>query len=502
VNLLKSSALTLPLLMALSAPISAQQSWSEVAPGSQLPPREALPLGPPAAPQGGLTFFNDRVLFVATGATLVQENFDGSLVAPNNVCANTPALNSTTNDTCFATGGVVAGQELDVIVDGGGGNYVILTTGFLGVTADVVGPSSFTDHAVWRFDPPVTAVGFDVVGDLIAAVNVDINIFDVGGNMLGTTTSAGTNPGTFFGVTSTTPIGRIETVEPAGGGELFSGLVFGDLILDADVGVTKVVSTAPSPLLVGSSVVYTISASNAGPADGTDVVVSDTLPANLTYVSNTCGATFAAPTLTWTIGALASGASVDCSITTTVADFGEISNTATIAASSTDPNAANNAATAVLAGVPFPADVAIALSSDATLGALSIGTQFNYTIDATNAGPGVANDLAFVLQLSGKVSFVTSSCGAVAAGSSVTWSVPTLAIGAAFSCVVTVSVVAPGDLLATASVSTSTVDPNLVNNSADLVVGFVATAVPTLSQLGLLLLGLVLAGFAVVIIRR
>ncbi len=277
--------------------------------------------------------------------------------------------------------------------------------------------------------------------------------------------------------------------------------IISGVLPSADVSLTKT-AAAPMPLVVGSTVTYTLNASNAGPGPADGVVVTDTLPANVTYVSNTCAGTFAAPTFTWNIGSMASGTSATCDIVVTVSDFGPITNAANIVTTSTDPNPANNAGAVTLGGVPFPADVSIMLSSDAPAGSLGVGAQFNYTVAGSNAGPGVANDLAFALQLSNKVSFVSSTCGAVAAGSSVTWSVATLGIGAATSCVITVAVVASGDLLATASVTTSTVDPNLLNNTADLIVGFVATEVPTLGQLGMLLLGLILAGAAVVVIRR
>ncbi len=282
----------------------------------------------------------------------------------------------------------------------------------------------------------------------------------------------------------------------------FSFAIDGECVIsDADISIAKT-AAAPTPLIVGSTVTYTLAASNAGPGDADAVVVTDTLPANLTYVSNTCAATVAGQLFTWNIGTLANGANAACDIVTTVNTFGPIDNTANIASTTNDPTPGNNASTSSLAGVPFPADVSIALSSDAPAGSLGVGSQFNYTVGGSNAGPGVANDLAFALQLSNKVSFVGSSCGAVAAGSAVTWTVATLGIGATTSCVITVAVVASGDILATASVTTSTVDPSLVNNSADLVVGFSATQVPMLGQLGMLLLGLILAGAAVVVIRR
>ncbi len=133
---------------------------------------------------------------------------------------------------------------------------------------------------------------------------------------------------------------------------------------DADVSLTKTASAAV-PLPVGGTITYTLTATNAGPGAAAGVVVTDTLPASVTYVSNTCGATFAAPTLTWTIGALANAASATCSINVTVATAGNIVNTASIVTTSTDPNAANNAGTASVVG-----GVAIAVPLVSQLGLL------------------------------------------------------------------------------------------------------------------------------------
>jgi len=73
----------------------------------------------------------------------------------------------------------------------------------------------------------------------------------------------------------------------------------------ADLQVTKVLTT-PGPFTAGDPATFMLTATNNGPSNATGVVVTDTLPVGLTYVSNDCGATFAAPTLTWNIGALAS----------------------------------------------------------------------------------------------------------------------------------------------------------------------------------------------------
>lgn len=130
------------------------------------------------------------------------------------------------------------------------------------------------------------------------------------------------------------------------------------IITEADLSITKTGSAA-NPLLLGGTVTYTLTATNNGPAAAAGVVVTDPLPAALTYVSNTCGATYLAPTLTWTIGTLANGASATCTIVTTASAPGTLANTATITGSSTDSNAANNAGTSTLAGAVIVTQVPV-----------------------------------------------------------------------------------------------------------------------------------------------
>ena len=110
----------------------------------------------------------------------------------------------------------------------------------------------------------------------------------------------------------------------------------------ADLSLSKTASTTNA--LVGDTVTYTLTASNAGPGAVASATVVDTLPAGLTYVSNSCGATFAAPTLTWNVAALAVGASTSCSLVTTITPgtSGSVINSATISSGATDPVTVNN----------------------------------------------------------------------------------------------------------------------------------------------------------------
>ncbi len=199
---------------------------------------------------------------------------------------------------------------------------------------------------------PVTGAGTVVGGTGLAANFAQGMDFDNDdGTLYGFVyTGGGTNTFGSFNL-ATGAVTALSTNNPLGE---FIGAFPGTCpAVDADVSVTKT-AAAPNPLLVGSTVTYTLTAANAGPGDAGAVVVTDSLPAQLTYVSNTCAATVVGQDVTWNIGVLANGANATCDIVSTVNAFGPIANTANIASSSMDLIPGNNTATASLAGVPFP----------------------------------------------------------------------------------------------------------------------------------------------------
>ncbi len=81
---------------------------------------------------------------------------------------------------------------------------------------------------------------------------------------------------------------------------------------DASVNVTPVsdlsitMSGTPNPVYAGSNLTYTIDATNSGPSTDPSVVITDTLPANVTFVSSSRGGVaFRSGVLTMTLGSLA-----------------------------------------------------------------------------------------------------------------------------------------------------------------------------------------------------
>ena len=105
-------------------------------------------------------------------------------------------------------------------------------------------------------------------------------------------------------------------------------------------------------LALGADLPYVITVTNNGPQDATGVVMTDPVPGNLqplmVVASETCthivNIDTGATTLSCAIGALANGASTQISYHVTPMAAGSLTNTATVAGSSTDPNMGNNSA--------------------------------------------------------------------------------------------------------------------------------------------------------------
>jgi len=135
------------------------------------------------------------------------------------------------------------------------------------------------------------------------------------------------------------------------------------VVNDADLRIEK--SDTPDPVAAGATLTYTLTAFNDGPHIALDVVVMDTLPMQVTYVSDTGGCdTTGLPTLSCSVGDIPSGGSQSFAIDVLVpADLAfngvtVITNTASVSGVADDPDLTNNSAsedTAIVA----EADLAI-----------------------------------------------------------------------------------------------------------------------------------------------
>ncbi len=85
----------------------------------------------------------------------------------------------------------------------------------------------------------------------------------------------------------------------------------------ADLSLSKTVDNAAPTVL--DNIVYTLTVSNNGPNDASNVIVSDYLPAGLNFVTSTASqGVYSASSGRWTVGILANGDSATLSITAQV----------------------------------------------------------------------------------------------------------------------------------------------------------------------------------------
>jgi uncharacterized repeat protein (TIGR01451 family) len=243
----------------------------------------------------------------------------------------------------------------------------------------------------------------------------------------------------------------------------------------ADLAVTK--TDLPDPVNVNANLTYTITVTNNGPSAAASASLSDALTAGVNFVSLTSAAGW-----TCTTPAVGANGTVSCTnpsvgsgvsgvftliVTPTAAAAASISNTATVSATTSDPNAANNSASAQTTVRPL-ADLSITKTD--TPDPVAAGSNITYTITVTNNGPSTATSVSVTDAVPANVLFnsATGSGGATCAqaAGTITCTLASLASGASASATVVMQTIALGTVTNTVNVTSSTTDPNAANNSA------------------------------------
>ncbi len=238
------------------------------------------------------------------------------------------------------------------------------------------GPDSFTytvsdgelasEPATVTIDVAQTVIGGRVVNDADGdglletgewgLADVTVQLQDTGGAVLATATTAADGSYAFgslaagvYRVRPVLPAGYMQTTpDPAditlADGQVVPGIDFG-LVYSADVRVTMTASVN------NKTIIYTITVTNDGPADAVDTVLTDTLPAGISFVSVICtqGTCSGGKTVTCSFGTLVSGGSATVTLKVNRTDKDNaIVNSATVAAATFDINPGNNSATATV----------------------------------------------------------------------------------------------------------------------------------------------------------
>jgi len=218
--------------------------------------------------------------------------------------------------------------------------------------------------------------------------------------------------------------------------------------IEADVSVAK---GGPTQVTVGGTIMYTLMVSNSGPDEAPNVVVTDTLPAGVTFVSASPECSEAAGIVTCVLPSVAASATVNLAIDVTAPNTpGTLTNSVTVDSGATDDPPGNNS-DAFNTTVVEP-DLSILKVDNPD--PVQVGSNLTYTVTVTNNGAGNATGVTMTDTLPPGVSFVsaTPSQGSCTGTSTVTCNLGSLAASANATVTLVVTPTAAGTITNTVSV--------------------------------------------------
>ncbi|MDX1945543.1 MAG: DUF11 domain-containing protein [Pirellulaceae bacterium] len=182
----------------------------------------------------------------------------------------------------------------------------------------------------------------------------------------------------------------------------------------ADLSVTNVPSNATPNL--GANVTFTVTVTNSGPDAATGVVVTDQLPAGLTFVSKSPSqGTYDEATGIWTVGGINASANATLTIVATVNSTAALATTAQVTASGVfdrDSTPNNNVAAEddqATATVDAPAASDLSITNVPSSTTPNFRSNVTYTVTVTNGGPDAATGVVVTDLLPTGLTFISKS---------------------------------------------------------------------------------------------
>ena len=487
------------------------------------PPNGVTPIHPgggvPGGPNNELNYPTLTSAVTGAGRTLIQGSYIGAANSTYNLQFFT---NPVADASGFGQGKTLIGQT-SITTDNNGNatvNLILPTPStvsqFISATStDAQGDTSEFSNDVTIGQANIADTGLSVVaspspatlgGDITYTLTVTNNgpapatgvtvtdVFPTSTNYVSSTSSQGTAPiqnvgsiianlgtiapgglATVTLIVSTTATGTVTNTASVSSNEIDPNTINNTVItnttvnIPADVGIT--LTAAPSPVIVGDQLAYTIIATNFGPGAATNVTVTDALPAGvsiLTVASGQGSSTISGTTVTALLGTLPSGVSTAVRIVVVPDTVGALSNTATATLDEIDPNPGNNTAT-IVTTVEAAADLSVAITSDPE--PVLVGQNLTYVVSVTNNGPSLATGVSLTDLLPADVNFVSAAAsqGTASAGTGdVVASLGDLDVGNTATLTIVVVPTVSETITNQASVTANELDPDPNNNTASI----------------------------------
>jgi uncharacterized repeat protein (TIGR01451 family) len=329
--------------------------------------------------------------------------------------------------------------------------------------------------------------------------NLDITTDSNGNYSIATTLLTGVPPGNYLSATATElPLTMNNTSQ-------FSTPTQVAVAQLTDLGVTTTVVPPSQGPLLDQPYTYSVTVTNGGPDPATGIVLTDTIPTSSTYISSTVTGGIGTPSIVSGVltydytnpaytdpvlgmipaDTLPSGASFTVMITVKPTfTIGKFVNTASVTGTQLDVNQANN--TSSTTGTVLPnAFLSIAMDSDATPvnggnPIAPLGSPITYTLIVSNNGPSSSNGTVETLVFNDSTGnplpasdvvgiVVTPDMGSATVDvntDTVTVNTGILPAGSSTTIIIMATPNMTGEIDATASVASTTLNPNSANNTA------------------------------------
>jgi len=371
---------------------------------------------------------------VAPPAGTTDPGPDGNNATDTNTV--TPTADIAVQKTLTTTGPYVVGQAV---------TYSIVVTNNGPSAATNVGVSDTPTNLAINSVSGACAALPCTIASIISGASATITVNGTVGNTVGAFNNS---------ATATLPAG---TTDPTPGNNIDDAPA--TAAASADVSITKTPTTV-GPYFAGQTITYSIVVNNAGPSAAQNVVVDDQTStlSNVVLSSATpgCAATQCV------FATVASGATINITATATITAAGAFNNLARVAATTFDPNVANNQDNAGNGGnAGASSDVSI-VKTLTTAGPYTVGQTVSFDILVSNAGPSTATNVGIAdVPNNLTLGTVTGACTALPC------TIASIASGANATITVQGTILADGAFgnSATATLPPGTIDPNPGNNT-------------------------------------
>jgi uncharacterized repeat protein (TIGR01451 family) len=235
----------------------------------------------------------------------------------------------------------------------------------------------------------------------------------------------------------------------------------------SDLSVTK--SDSPDPVPAGQLLTYALTVGNGGPSGAPAVLLTDNLPAGVTFESATASqgtCAEASGVVSCALGTIPNGQNATVEIQVRPQTEGAVTNTADVASDAFDPVSSDNSATA---GTIVNPAADLSLTKTDSPDPVLVDQQLTYTLTVDNAGPSSATGVQITDNLPAGVAFesATPSQGTCAeTDGTVTCALGMIANGQSATVEIRVRPQSGGTITNMADVTSDAFDPVSSDNSA------------------------------------